>query len=354
MSRFFSVRHNNLKAYTPGEQPKDMKYIKLNTNESPFPPPDSVAEAAADQARLAELYSDPECTLLREKMSEVYGVPAENIVMGNGSDEILALIFSAFGDENSPFVFPDITYSFYKVFADLYHVPYTEIPLDDSLMVHTEDYENIGKNIVIANPNAPTGQALSAEDIERIVCSNRNNIVVIDEAYVDFGAVSSVTLTQKYDNLIVCGTFSKSRSMAGARLGFAIADRDIIKDLNTMRYSTNPYNVNRMTMAAGIAALSERDYFLKNCRDITETRKYTEEHLLRLGFSVLPSRANFLFIKSDKIGGKRLYEKLKEAGILVRHFDSERIKEYIRVTIGTRDQMKIFLDETEKILGEES
>ena len=352
MSKFFSKKYSSLKAYTPGEQPKDMRYIKLNTNESPFPPSDLTQSAVRDAAESLLLYSDPDCTPLVRACAELYGVGEDMVLMTNGSDEILNFAFMAFSDAEHPVVFPDVTYGFYPVFAELNHIPYEEIPLTEDFRINVEDYVGIGKNIVIANPNAPTGIALSLSDIERIVSSNPNNIVVIDEAYVDFGGESAVPLVHRYDNLIVTMTFSKSRSMAGARLGFGIASPSLIADMNTIKYSTNPYNVNRLTMAAGTAALLDNGYYMKNCEIIKENREYTRAALIKLGFEVLSSSANFLFARSPDIGGEELYLELKRRGILVRHFSGERIKEFNRITVGTMEEMKAFLRATEEILKE--
>ncbi len=351
MSRFFSKKYSTLKAYTPGEQPKDMKYIKLNTNESPFPPSPSVIEAAEREAGRLQLYSDPECTALVEAACEVFGVASGEILMTNGSDEILNFAFMAFCDAEHPIVFPDITYGFYPVFARLNGVPYREIPLKEDFSIDYRDYLAVGANVVIANPNAPTGMALPLWQIEEIVKSNPDNVVIIDEAYVDFGGESAIELINKYDNLLVTGTFSKSRSLAGARLGFGIACESLIRDLNTVKYSTNPYNVNRMTMAAGAAALRDNAYYMNNCEIIKENRAYTERELRALGFRVLPSSANFVFAESDKIDGERLYLELKARGILVRHFTLERIKNFNRITVGTLDEMKALVAAVKEIIG---
>ncbi len=352
MSRFFSDKFATLEAYVPGEQPKDMKYIKLNTNESPFPPSHSVIEVAREEAGRLQLYSDPECTPLIVKLAELYGVEKENVIVTNGSDEVLNFAFMAFSDASHPIIFPDITYGFYPVFANLSGIPYEEIPLKADFTVDYKDYVAKGKNIVIANPNAPTGLALTFAQIEEIVSTNPDNVVIIDEAYVDFGGESAIPLTEKYDNLLVTGTFSKSRSLAGARLGFGIASAEIIRDLNTIRYSTNPYNVNRMTMMAGCAALADNDYYMQNCKTIIDNRTYTKSRLEALGFTVLDSKANFLFAESPDIDGEELYLALKSRGILIRHFSKERIKNYNRITIGTRTEMDAFLSATENILKE--
>ncbi|MBR6744648.1 MAG: histidinol-phosphate transaminase [Clostridia bacterium] len=352
MSRFFSQKYKNLKAYTPGEQPRDMQYVKLNTNESPYPPSPAVAEAVAREAKKLALYSDPECTELVAEAARVFGVGTDRILMTNGSDEILNFAFMAFCDKEHPVVFPDITYGFYPVFAELNGIPYEKIPLKDDFSIDAADYIGIHKNIVIANPNAPTGLTLSLTEIERIVASNPDNIVVIDEAYVDFGGESAIPLTDKYENLLVTQTFSKSRSMAGARLGFGIGAPSLIADLQTIKYSTNPYNVNRMTAAAGTAALRENDYYMENCQRIVETREYTKNALKELGFFVTDSKANFLFAGSDRIDGDTLYRELKKRGVLVRHFSTEPIAQFNRITVGTKEQMDVFLEKTKEILKE--
>jgi histidinol-phosphate aminotransferase len=258
----------------------------------------------------------------------------------------------AFCDKDNPIAFADITYGFYPVFANLNGIPYEIIPLNDNFEIDINDYIGINKNIVIANPNAPTGRYLEPQEIEKIVSSNRNNVVIVDEAYIDFGGESVIPLTKKYDNLLVTGTFSKSRSLAGGRLGFGIGCKDLIRDLNTIKYSTNPYNVNRMTQAAGYAALCDNDYYMSNCKTVIENREFTRVELEALGFYVLPSKANFVFAKSDKISGEELYLRLKEKGILVRHFSKERIKEFNRITIGTKEQMVALISAVKEILKE--
>ncbi|MBE6809669.1 MAG: histidinol-phosphate transaminase [Ruminococcaceae bacterium] len=352
MSKFFTSKLKNLTPYTPGEQPKDMQYIKLNTNESPFAPSISVSEAVLNESKKLQLYSDPECTNVRCELARVYGVDTNQVIVTNGSDEVLNFAFMAFADEKNPLVFPNITYGFYPVFAELNRIPYTEIPLKSDFTIDINDYIGVNKTVVIANPNAPTGIALTLQQIEKIVSSNPNNVVIIDEAYVDFGAESAVSLVDKYDNLLVVQTFSKSRSMAGARLGFAISNKSLIADLNTIRYSTNPYNVNRMTDAAGAAALIDNDYYMNNCKTIIDNREWTVEKLQKLGFEVLASKANFVFAKNDKIDGEKLYLELKNRGILVRHFTKPVICQYNRITIGTLEQMQKLIETITLILEE--
>jgi len=354
MSRFFTDKYSKLVPYTPGEQPKDMQYIKLNTNESPFPPSIEVCEAVKEEASRLQLYCDPVCTTLTTKLAKLHGVAFDEVLATNGSDEILNFAFMAFCDEKHPIVFADITYGFYSVFADLNNIPYEIIPLKDDFSIDINDYIGINKNIVIANPNAPTGKYLEKSDIEKIVASNPNNIVIIDEAYIDFGGETASTLVHKYDNLLVTGTFSKSRSLAGGRLGFGIGNKALIADLNTIKYSTNPYNVNRLTQIAGVKALENNEYYMDNCQTIIENREYTEKALTDLGFFVIPSKANFVFAKSDKIDGEELYSKLKSKGILVRHFTLDRIKDYNRITIGTREQMEALICAIKEIFKEAS
>ncbi|MEE1238318.1 MAG: histidinol-phosphate transaminase [Acutalibacteraceae bacterium] len=350
MSKFLSKKLSSLEAYVPGEQPRDKRYIKLNTNESPYPPPTEVVSAVG-KAEIEDLrlYSDPECTALKSAIAEQYEVKTKNVFISNGSDEVLNFAFMAYGDKGV--VFPDITYGFYSVFADLYNIDTEVIPLNDDFTVDINAF--CGKNslVVLANPNAPTGIALGLSEIEKIVSSNPDGVVIIDEAYVDFGAESAVKLTEKYSNLLVVQTFSKSRSMAGARLGFAFANEQIIEDLEKIKYSTNPYNINRLTQIAGAAALKNQAYFDRNSKKIAETREYVKNELIGLEFTVTDSKANFLFAKSDKISGKELYLSLKERGVLIRHFESKRIKDFNRITIGSRVEMEIFLKEVREIIG---
>lgn len=350
MSRLLSEKYSSLVPYTPGEQPQDKKYIKLNTNESPFPPSSKAVEMAREEAERLYLYPDPTYSRLCGKMAELLGLDKSEIVFSNGSDEILNYAFMAYCDAEHPAVFPDITYGFYSVLADINNIPYETIPLCEDFTIRVEDYCGLNKTIFLANPNAPTGIPLFVSEIETIVRSNPNSVVVVDEAYVDFGGESCIPLIRKYDNLMVTQTFSKSRSMAGARLGFGAACPALIADINAIRFSTNPYNVNRMTMAAGLGVLEDEEYTRANCRAIIANREWTCAELEKLGFSTLPSGTNFVFTTCPAIPGGKLYETLKERGILVRHFGAERIKDYIRVTIGSREQMEAFIEELKKIV----
>lgn len=352
MSRFFSQKYSNLEAYTPGEQPKDMQYVKLNTNESPFPPSEKAMAYAARAAERLQLYCDPECTKLVGEFSKLYGIGTDQVIFTNGSDDVLNFCFMAFCDEQHPAAFPDITYGFYPVFAELNHIPYSEIPLREDFTINIADYCGIGRTIFIANPNAPTGIALTLDEIERILRSNPDNVVVIDEAYVDFGAQSAVGLIEKYENLIVTQTFSKSRSLAGGRLGMAIGNASLIRDLNTIKYSTNPYNINSMTQAAGIGTLLDDAYCRRNCETIAENRAYLTDRLEKLGFVHTPSVSNFVFAKHPDLDGEKLYLELKKRGVLIRHFTKARIRDYNRITVGTREQLDILLDKIKEIMEE--
>ena len=353
MSRYMSSRFDALEAYVPGEQPQDMKYVKLNTNESPFPPSPEVLSAvnAAETERL-NLYPDPEGTALREKLAAMYGTTPENVFLANGSDELLFFAFMAFCDRERPVAFPNISYGFYPVYAHLLQVPYTEIPLREGFVLDPADYCGIGKNIVIANPNAPTGRAISVSDVEEIVRTNPDRVVLIDEAYIDFGGESCLPLIRKYDNLLVCQTFSKFRSLAGGRLGFALAAEGLIADLEKIKYSTNSYNINRLTMAAAVATIENDAYYVRNSRIIQDNRAYTVSELDKLGFETLPSLTNFIFTRCPVVEGGALYRGLKARGVLVRHWDKPEISDWLRVTIGTREQMDIFLDKVRELIKE--
>ena len=353
MSRFLSSRFAALEAYVPGEQPQDRQYVKLNTNESPFPPsPEVIAAVNACEVGRLNLYPDPEGRRLRKKLAELYGVGEENVFLSNGSDDILNFAFMAFCDRERPVAFPDISYGFYPVFAQLYNLPATVIPLREDFSLNVEDYLGLRRNIVIANPNAPTGLAISPAEVERILQTNPDHVVLIDEAYVDFGAESCYPLLRRYDNLLVSMTFSKSRSMAGARLGFALGGAGLIADLNKIKYSTNPYNINRLTLVAAEAAVDSDSYYRENCRKIQENRAYTVERLDALGFTTLPSLANFIFTRCPKLDGGALYRALKRRGVLVRYWDKPALKDYVRVTIGFKEQMDRFLSTVQAILKE--
>ena len=352
MSKFLKKRYKNLEVYTPGEQPQDMVYTKLITNESPYPAaPEVVASISREDIENLRLYSDPECKPLVKKLAETFQVLPENVFVANGSDDILNFAFMAFSGEPAKAAFPDITYGFYQVFADLHQVESIIFPLSDDFSIDHKQYCGLDCMIVLANPNAQVGRALSVEQLEQVIATNPDHVVLIDEAYVDFGAQSCVPLVNKYSNLLVVQTFSKSRSMAGARLGFAIGSKELIEDLNKIKYSTNPYNINRLTMAAGTAALRAEDYYKANCHKIIEAREYTTKALTELGFSVIPSQANFVFAAHPDADGETVYRELKKRGILVRHFSSPRISNYNRITIGTMSQMELLVETLKTVLG---
>lgn len=346
MSRFINKRYIDFEAYEAGEQPQDNEYLKLNTNENPFPPSPKVKQALADfDTDSLRFYEDPMSTGLRKKLADKFDLEPYNIMPTNGSDDVLNYFLTAFGeigksqDKKPSFVFPDITYNFYEVLCGLHGISYRTIPLEGDMTIDPEKFMDVGAGVVIPNPNAPTGIALPLSDIEKIVKSNKDHVVLIDEAYVDFGWESAVPLTRKYDNLVVCQTFSKSRSFAGGRLGYAVANKALISDLEKIRQSQSPYNVDAITLKLGEAALDDEEYYKANCEIIKENRRYLRNALTELGFRVLPSSTNFLFAKHPDVGGQEMYEELKKRGILVRHFDRDRIRGYNRIAIGTKEEM---------------
>ncbi len=351
MSSFIDSRLRGIKAYVPGEQPVPGKYIKLNTNEFPYPPADSVCNATARAVKDMNLYCDLSCNCLKKAFEKVYGYGGSNVVFTNGSDEALYLCFLAFCGQDVGVAFPDITYGFYSVYADLCGLSKQVIPLNEAFEIVPSDYFNVGRTIFIANPNAPTGKKLSNEDVESILQNNPNNIVVIDEAYADFSGSSCRELLPKYKNLVVVGTFSKSRGMAGARLGYLIASEEIVEDIEKVKFSINPYNVNSLTQATGEAVLVEQKYYEKCVAEICNTRDAFASKLKEIGFDVLPSYTNFVFAKHSAFEGKVISEELRKRSILVRHFNSERIKDFVRITIGTPEQMTKVIEAIEEIVG---
>ena len=350
MSAFLNPKYAALEAYAPGEQPRDQQYIKLNTNESPYPPaPDVVAAMTAQEAALLRLYPDPTGKVLKEKLAALYDVEPENVFLANGSDDILNFAFMAFGQNGA--AFPDISYGFYQVYAQLHQVEDERIPLKADFSLDYRDYCGKNKLVVIANPNAPTGMTIPVSQIEQIVASNAENVVLIDEAYVDFGGETCLPLLGKYPNLLVTRTFSKSRCLAGGRLGYAFGAPELIADLEKLKFSTNPYCINRLTLLLGEKTVENESYYQETCRKIQRTRDWTAEELRKLGFTVLPSAANFLFAATEKMDGETLYGELKRRGVLVRHFSQGRICNFNRITIGTQAQMETFLRRVSDILG---
>lgn len=353
MSRFLSPTLAAVTPYTPGEQPQDQQYIKLNTNESPYlPSPAVIAAVSEHEVEKLRLYSDPACADLLKEAAAHFGLQPDQIMPGNGSDENLFFALRAFCDEQHPLAYADITYGCYGVWCGLMHIPSHIIPLKEDFTLDPTDYYGLHQTIVIANPNAPTGIALPRAEIEGILKANPNNVVIVDEAYVDFGGESCVPLIDRYENLLVVQTFSKSRQLAGARLGLAMGNAKLIADLNRVKFSLNPYNINRLTLKAGQAALEDVAYFDKTRAAIVETRAWTKQQLESRGFAVLDSRSNFLFASTGRKDGGALYKELKQNGILVRHFDAPRISNWLRITIGTPEQMKIFVNTLDKIMEE--
>ncbi|MDR3121629.1 MAG: histidinol-phosphate transaminase [Clostridiales bacterium] len=353
MSKYLSRRFDDMRAYTPGEQPQDRSYIKLNTNESPFPPAPGVLDALSrDEAGRLNLYPDPDTRVASAALAASFGLTPERMILGNGSDEILAFCFLAFCDPETPAVFADITYGFYEVFARVFCVPSRVVPLDDQLRIDPKRFCPAGGTLFLANPNAPTGQALELGAIEDILRENPRHVVVIDEAYAAFGAQSVIPLIARYENLVVVQTMSKSRNLAGARIGYAVGNPALISDLNQMKFSFNPYNVNRLSLLAAAAAVRDTGYYETCVGAIKATRAATAGELARRGFTVLPSAANFLFARPNFMGGEAYYLALKERGVLVRHFRRARIDAYVRITIGTEDQMRALLIATDAIMRE--
>ena len=351
MSRFLNERYQSLEAYTPGEQPRDMVYIKLNTNESPYPPaPFVVAAMTGEEVENLRLYSDPTGLSLKQKLAELYELKTENIFISNGSDDILNFAFMAFADSRGA-AFADITYGFYPVYGELHNVNAQIIPLEEDFSLDYRKYCGLDKMIVIANPNAPTGMEIPLWQIEEILKTNPDSVVVIDEAYVDFGGTSCYKLIENYVNLLVVRTFSKSRCLAGARLGYAFGSPELIEDMEKLKYSTNPYNVNRLTMMLGCKTVDAEPYYREVSEKIQSARAWAVDALDNLGFQVLPSKANFIFARHPAVSGAELYTGLRQRGILVRHFTKERIKDFVRITIGTQAQMESLVDALKKMTG---
>ena len=351
MSKFWSDKIKEIEPYIPGEQPKDKKYIKLNTNENPYPPSAKViGKIESMNLEDLKLYPDPDVTELRKVIAEYFSnkindkITHKQVFIGNGSDEILAFIFMTFFNARDKVYYPDITYSFYPVYADLFNVKEIKIPLNDNFEIGLDGH------IIITNPNAPTSIALKLDEIEEIVKNNSNQLIIVDEAYVDFGAESAVKLINKYDNVLVVQTFSKSRSMAGIRLGYALGCESIIEGLNRLKFSFNSYTIDRISIEAGIESFKDNEYFEKTNAKIIQTREKTSEKLKKLGFKVLNSSANFIFISHKDVYAGDLYKDLKENGVLVRYFAKDRIDNYLRVTIGTDEEMEIFIEKLEKLL----
>jgi len=331
--------------YVPGEQPDQQRMIKLNTNENPYPPAPGVAESiyASDTDRL-RLYPDPEAGVLVNALAKRYRVKPEQVFAGVGSDDVLAMAFLTFFNSQKPILFPDITYSFYDVWAGLFRIPYKTVPLDPQFRICAEDYEIPNGGVVFPNPNAPTGELESLALIEHILQHNQDVIVIVDEAYIDFGGTSALPLLNQYENLLIVQTFSKSRSLAGMRIGYAFGSETLIRYLNNVKYSFNSYTMNQLTLTAGAAALRDEAYFKKTIHKIIATRERVKEEFQKLGFLFGDSQSNFLFVTHPDVHAQKLFEALKEEHIYVRYFNKPRIDNYLRITIGTDEEMDVLLD----------
>lgn len=347
--RFWSPMVRELEPYVPGEQPKLANLLKLNTNENPYPPSSKVVAAVQSvleqQADALRLYPDPDASLLKQAIAIQQQVDATQVFVGNGSDEVLAHIFKAFFLQEKPILYPDISYSFYPVYSNFFALTQAkEIPLSSDFSINIDDYAQENGGIIFANPNAPTGRALSLDEIRQVLEQNLNSVVVIDEAYVDFGATSAVTLINHYDNLVVCQTTSKSRSLAGLRVGYAIAQSHLIAALETVKNSFNSYPIDRFAMAAAIASFQDQDYFAAQCQKVIASRELLIKNMQQLNFSVLPSQANFIFVTHKTYSAVEISRRLREQGIIVRHFNKPRIDNYLRISVGTEQQNQRLVD----------
>lgn len=339
--------------YTPGEQPDFPDMIKLNTNENPYPPSPMVKKALEEmEVDSLRLYPAPASDALVEELASVYHVKKEQVFVGVGSDDVLAMAFLTFFNSEKPVLFPDITYSFYDVWADLFRIPYEQIPLNQEFAIVSEDYMKENGGIIFPNPNAPTGVEMPFSEVEKIIAYNPESVIIVDEAYVDFGGTSVLPLIEKYENLLVVQTTSKSRSMAGMRIGFAFGSEKLIRYLNDAKYSFNSYTMNRPSLILGKAAIGDQDYFKETTEMIIKTREWTKKELKRLGFSFPDSKANFIFATHERVPAKELFEALKEQHIFVRYFNKPGIDNYLRITIGTDDQMKQLIGFLEKYLNQ--
>lgn len=351
MSKFWNEKVKSIEPYIPGEQPKDKKYIKLNTNENPYPPSPKAIEAMKNAVNEdLKLYPDPTCSNLIEKIADFYNVNEEEIFIGNGSDEILAFSFMAFFSKDKKILFPDISYTFYKVYAELLDLKYELVKIDEDFNIPLEKFKVQNGGIIIPNPNAPTSKFIDVSELTKLVEANYESVVIIDEAYVDFGGESMIEYTKKYNNLLVVQTFSKSRSLAGLRVGFAIGHKDLIEGLNRIKNSINSYTIDRVALAGAAAAIEDKNYFEETRKKIIKTRTNTIYKLENMGFKVLNSQANFIFAKHNEVNGEFLYDALKDRGVLVRYFNKERINDYLRISIGTDEEMEILIKQLKAIL----
>ena len=353
MKELWSRRIKELEAYIPGEQPKDRRYIKLNTNENPCPPSPKALEAIKNAASASlRLYPDPDCGELVDAICEKYGVGRDEVFVGNGSDEVLSMCFPAFFDPDRSIIFPNITYSFYPVYAELYEIPYRTAALRDDFTVPVEPFLEPNGGVIIANPNAPTGIALPLGQIERIAAANSGSVVIIDEAYVDFGCESALPLIHKYPNLLVVRTTSKSFSLAGLRVGWAMGNANLIAALNTVKNSINSYTLDRLAIAGAAAAIRDGEYFKRCCERVMATRESSIRELEALGFTCLPSSTNFIFARPEKMAAAELFRELRARGILVRYFNKPVIDAFLRISVGTDEEMSALTAEIKRLFAE--
>lgn len=351
-AKYWSDLVHTLEPYVPGEQPKGSGLVKLNTNENPFPPTPTVQSVLAEGAlKSLRLYPDPNSLLLKEAIAKNYSISEKDVFVGNGSDEVLAFAFMAFFKKMAPLLFPDISYSFYPVYCNLYGIDSVQLPLADDFTINFDDYDQANGGIIFPNPNAPTGIGVGLSEIESLLIKNTDSVVIVDEAYIDFGGESAIQLVDRYPNLLVVQTFSKSRSLAGLRVGFAVGNAELIEALDRVKNSFNSYPVDRVAEAAAIAAMKDTDYFERCCQTIIDNREWTAEQLSTLGFDVLPSQANFIFAKPNRIQAAELFARLREKNVLVRYFDKPRINQFLRITIGTEQEMQILVDAVKDILS---
>lgn len=350
MSKYLSEIVKQIEPYVPGEQPKDKKYIKLNTNENPYPPTKKASEAICNSLDKLNLYPEPTTENLREELANYYSLNKDQVFVGNGSDEVLAFSFMAYFNPGDTILFPDITYSFYPVYAGLFKLNKELVRVNDDFSLDSELFKKENDGIIFPNPNAPTGKLMNLSEIEEILKSNTENVVIVDEAYIDFGGDSAVSLIDKYPNLLVTQTLSKSRSLAGLRVGFAFGQEELIDGLNRIKNSINSYTIDTLAMNGALESIKDEDYFKETTEKIINTRERVSKELKSLGFKVIESKANFVFIEHESEEAGELFKKLKEEGILVRYFNMDRIDNYLRVSIGTDEEMEKFLGKLEEVL----
>ncbi len=351
MENLWTENLRNIEPYVPGEQSAETDIVKINANENPYPPSPKVAEVIKNfDADKLRLYPNANATPLKQALADYYNVDIKNVFVGNGSDDVIAIVFQSVFNSNLPIVYPDLTYSFYPVWCSLFNIKYKTYPVDENFRIHVEDYKEKNGGVIIPNPNAPTSIGEDLEFVERLMEYNQDSVVVIDEAYVDFGGISSVELTKKYENLLVTGTFSKSRSLAGLRIGFAIGSEKLISVLEAVKNSYNSYTVDSLSIAAGRASILDNEYFKSTCQKIINTRTRVTNDMRALGFKVLDSSTNFIFATKDDLCMKDLFAYLKTKKVFIRYFSVPRIENYVRISIGTDEEMDIFLKEVKGYL----